>query len=124
MLPPRPLDPFEKLVGGQKAVELLLGDEVVLAPLLFLGAPFSRRRGHRELELRDALEFAAAGAANVALGTILFSDPAAPGRIRAELSAEVEALGVDGLDNVIGLAHAERPRFFNPGAPISAVSVQ
>jgi dihydroorotate dehydrogenase (NAD+) catalytic subunit len=73
---------------------------------------------------RDALEFAAAGAANVALGTILFSDPGAPGRIRAELAAEVQALGVAGLDNVVGLAHAERPRFFKPGAPLSAVSVQ
>jgi dihydroorotate dehydrogenase (NAD+) catalytic subunit len=38
---------------------------------------------------RDALELAAAGASAVALGTILFSDPAAPGRVRRELETEV-----------------------------------
>ena len=37
----------------------------------------------------DALELIAAGASAVALGTILFSDPDAPARIRAELAAEV-----------------------------------
>ncbi len=36
----------------------------------------------------DALELIAAGASAVALGTILFSDPEAPARIRAELAAE------------------------------------
>lgn len=36
----------------------------------------------------DALELIAAGASAVALGTILFSDPAAPARIRSELAAE------------------------------------
>jgi dihydroorotate dehydrogenase (NAD+) catalytic subunit len=41
----------------------------------------------------DVLELAAAGAPAVALGTILFSDPAAPGRIRAELEAEAAARG-------------------------------
>jgi dihydroorotate dehydrogenase (NAD+) catalytic subunit len=56
---------------------------------------------------RDALEFVAAGAASVGLGTILFSDPDAPGRIRAELANEIVAAGVDELDNAIGLAHAE-----------------
>jgi dihydroorotate dehydrogenase (NAD+) catalytic subunit len=56
---------------------------------------------------RDALEFVAAGASSVALGTILFSDPAAPGRVRTELAGELKQLAVDGLDNVIGLAHAE-----------------
>jgi dihydroorotate dehydrogenase (NAD+) catalytic subunit len=56
---------------------------------------------------RDALEFVAAGAASVGLGTILFSDPDAAGRIRAELANEIVAAGVDELDNAIGLAHAE-----------------
>jgi dihydroorotate dehydrogenase (NAD+) catalytic subunit len=56
---------------------------------------------------RDALEFLAVGATSVALGTILFSDPAAPGRIRAELANEIAARGVDDVDNVIGLAHVE-----------------
>ena len=36
----------------------------------------------------DALELIAAGASAVALGTILFSDPEAPTRVRAELAAE------------------------------------
>jgi dihydroorotate dehydrogenase (NAD+) catalytic subunit len=56
---------------------------------------------------RDALEFLAAGATSVALGTVLFSDPGAPGRIRAELASEVAALGVAAPENAIGLAHAE-----------------
>jgi len=56
---------------------------------------------------RDALEFVAAGASSVALGTILFSDPDAPGRIRAELASQIANLGVGDLDNAIGLAHAE-----------------
>jgi dihydroorotate dehydrogenase (NAD+) catalytic subunit len=42
---------------------------------------------------RDALELVAAGASAVALGTVLFADPLAPGRIRAEVEAEVAALG-------------------------------
>ena len=42
---------------------------------------------------RDALELIAAGAAHVALGTVLFADPDAPARIRAELAAEAAAHG-------------------------------
>jgi dihydroorotate dehydrogenase (NAD+) catalytic subunit len=41
----------------------------------------------------DALELVAAGASSVALGTVLFADPLAPGRIRAELAAEAFARG-------------------------------
>lgn len=41
----------------------------------------------------DALELVAAGASSVALGTILFSDPFAPARVRAELEAEAAARG-------------------------------
>ena len=37
---------------------------------------------------RDALELLATGASVVALGTVLFRDPGAPGRVRAELEAE------------------------------------
>jgi dihydroorotate dehydrogenase (NAD+) catalytic subunit len=37
----------------------------------------------------DALELVAAGASAVALGTVLFADPFAPARVRAELGAEV-----------------------------------
>jgi dihydroorotate dehydrogenase (NAD+) catalytic subunit len=44
---------------------------------------------------RDALDFVAAGATAVALGTILFSDPAAPARVREELGAEVTTHGFE-----------------------------
>jgi dihydroorotate dehydrogenase (NAD+) catalytic subunit len=54
---------------------------------------------------RDALELIAAGARHVALGTILFSDPDAPARIRTELAAECEALAVGHPDNAHALAH-------------------
>jgi len=43
----------------------------------------------------DALELVAVGASAVALGTILFSDPAAPARIRTELEVEAAARGFD-----------------------------
>jgi dihydroorotate dehydrogenase (NAD+) catalytic subunit len=43
---------------------------------------------------RDALEFAACGARDVALGTVLFKDPGAPVRVRAELDAACEDAGV------------------------------
>ena len=43
---------------------------------------------------RDALEFAACGARDIALGTVLFADPGAPARVRSELAAACEAAGV------------------------------
>jgi dihydroorotate dehydrogenase (NAD+) catalytic subunit len=47
----------------------------------------------------DALELVAVGASAVALGTILFSDPRAPERVRGELEAEAGARGfTDALD--------------------------
>src|SRR5207248_10228374 len=55
---------------------------------------------------RDALELIAAGAESVALGTILFSDPGAPARIRSELEVELERLGLDSLDAARGVAHS------------------
>jgi dihydroorotate dehydrogenase (NAD+) catalytic subunit len=54
---------------------------------------------------RDAIEFLAAGASDVALGTVLFTDPGAPARIRYELQQELAARGVDGEDNIVGLSH-------------------
>jgi dihydroorotate dehydrogenase (NAD+) catalytic subunit len=42
---------------------------------------------------RDVLEFIACGATHVALGTVLFSDPDAPRRVRAELAQEATRLG-------------------------------
>jgi dihydroorotate dehydrogenase (NAD+) catalytic subunit len=73
---------------------------------------------------RDAVEFIAAGAASVALGTVLFSDPAAPERVRAELSSEIADLPVGEVDNAIGLAHAERPAPSETAARLAAMSVQ
>ena len=43
---------------------------------------------------RDALEFHACGARDVALGTVLFADPGAPVRIRAELATACAEAGV------------------------------
>jgi dihydroorotate dehydrogenase (NAD+) catalytic subunit len=54
---------------------------------------------------RDALELFAAGASAVALGTVLFSDPSAATRIRAELEAELAAHGLSSADEACGLAH-------------------
>ncbi|MHB8641901.1 MAG: beta/alpha barrel domain-containing protein [Gaiellaceae bacterium] len=54
---------------------------------------------------RDALELVAAGAEDVALGTVLFRDPDAPARVRAELAAELAALGVADVDDLRGVAH-------------------
>jgi dihydroorotate dehydrogenase (NAD+) catalytic subunit len=72
---------------------------------------------------RDALEFVAAGAADIALGTILFSDPAAAARIRAELANEVAALGVGEVDNIIGLAHAEAATISESATRVATMSV-
>jgi dihydroorotate dehydrogenase (NAD+) catalytic subunit len=44
---------------------------------------------------RDALELIACGANHVALGTILFADPDAPARIRAELADEAARAGFE-----------------------------
>jgi dihydroorotate dehydrogenase (NAD+) catalytic subunit len=54
---------------------------------------------------RDALEMIACGATAVALGTVLFGDPDAPVRIRAELAEELAALGFADPDEARGIAH-------------------
>ena len=54
---------------------------------------------------RDALEFLAAGASSIALGTILFADPDAPGRVRRELADELASRGLSSPDDATGLAH-------------------
>jgi dihydroorotate dehydrogenase (NAD+) catalytic subunit len=56
---------------------------------------------------RDALELFAAGASAVALGTVLFSDPSAPARIREELSAELATLGLASVEHARGISHEE-----------------
>ena len=54
---------------------------------------------------RDALELIAAGAAAVALGTVLFTDIDAPARVRAELDVERSARGFESVDDARGIAH-------------------
>ncbi|MGH3134377.1 MAG: dihydroorotate dehydrogenase [Gaiellaceae bacterium] len=54
---------------------------------------------------RDALELVAAGASAVALGTVLFSDPFAPGRVRVELQAEATSRGYASAAEIRGAAH-------------------
>jgi len=54
----------------------------------------------------DALELIAAGASAVALGTILFSDPTAPTRIRSELAAEAAARDLGHPLDARGAAHS------------------
>jgi len=49
---------------------------------------------------RDALELIACGATHVALGTVLFSDPFAPERVRRELVEEAKRVGFDAVDDV------------------------
>jgi dihydroorotate dehydrogenase (NAD+) catalytic subunit len=54
---------------------------------------------------RDALELIAAGATHVALGTVLFADPEAPARVRAELADEARKLGFDDPADAFAAAH-------------------
>jgi dihydroorotate dehydrogenase (NAD+) catalytic subunit len=58
---------------------------------------------------RDALEFLAAGATAVALGTVLFADPEAPQRVRQELETELRERGIASPTQATGLAHEARP---------------
>jgi len=55
----------------------------------------------------DALELIAAGAKHVALGTVLFSDPDAPARVRAELYDAAAERGWESYDDARGVAHEE-----------------
>jgi len=54
-------------------------------------------------------EFLAAGARGVALGTVLFADPDAPGRVRRELAEELAARGLAAVEDVCGLSHRAGP---------------
>ena len=54
---------------------------------------------------RHALELIAAGASAVALGTVLFADPGAPDRVRAELTEEAARHGFDTPLAARGAAH-------------------
>jgi dihydroorotate dehydrogenase (NAD+) catalytic subunit len=56
---------------------------------------------------RHALEFIAAGASRIAVGTTLFADPEAPARIRSELADEAAALGFETPLAAHGAAHGQ-----------------
>jgi dihydroorotate dehydrogenase (NAD+) catalytic subunit len=55
----------------------------------------------------DALEFVAAGARHVAIGTTLFADPDAPARIRLELHAAAHERGWNTYEDAYAAAHEE-----------------
>ncbi|MDX6505533.1 MAG: dihydroorotate dehydrogenase catalytic subunit [Gaiellaceae bacterium] len=67
---------------------------------------------------RHALELLAAGATDVAVGTALFSDPAAAARIRLELKAELATLGFASPDNAVGAAHVPEEATLDPGSRV------
>jgi dihydroorotate dehydrogenase (NAD+) catalytic subunit len=54
---------------------------------------------------RDVLDLVAAGAEHVALGTVLFADPDAPARVRAEVETELERRGLAELRAAHAVAH-------------------
>jgi dihydroorotate dehydrogenase (NAD+) catalytic subunit len=54
---------------------------------------------------RDVLEFVACGATHMALGTVLFADPDAPRRVRAELCSALDVAGLDGIEDAFCMAH-------------------
>jgi dihydroorotate dehydrogenase (NAD+) catalytic subunit len=54
---------------------------------------------------RDALELIAAGATSVALGTVLFSDPSAPVRVRQELLSAASGAGLGDPWIAVGISH-------------------
>ncbi|MGD0165810.1 MAG: dihydroorotate dehydrogenase [Gaiellaceae bacterium] len=57
---------------------------------------------------KHALDLIAAGASAVALGSVLFRDPEAPSRVRAELAKELTARGFERPEEARGAAH--RPK--------------
>jgi dihydroorotate dehydrogenase (NAD+) catalytic subunit len=65
---------------------------------------------------RHALDFVAAGARACALGTVLFADPYAPRRVRAELAAQAAERGFATPLAAIGVAHR------NPDYQLDAVA--
>ncbi len=56
----------------------------------------------------DALQFLAAGASAVQVGTAIFNDPSAPERIGLELAEAMAARGIATIGELIGVAHEPR----------------
>ena len=64
----------------------------------------------------DAFQFILAGASAVQVGTVIFNDPGAPGRISRELREVLGDRGMGSLSQAIGLAHRE-PELVIPEDP-------
>lgn len=56
----------------------------------------------------DALEFLAAGAGAVQIGTAIFTDPSTPSRVVSELRAALAAHGFTAASQAVGVAHRRR----------------
>ena len=56
----------------------------------------------------DALQFLAAGATAVQVGTATFNDPSAPVRVLRELRRELATRGIAKVSEAVGLAHARQ----------------
>jgi dihydroorotate dehydrogenase (NAD+) catalytic subunit len=74
----------------------------------------------------DALQFLAAGASAVSVGTVVFNDPSAPRRIHAELAEALAARGISRLADVVGIAHRvpEVPELDEGPDPVGDDSVE
>jgi dihydroorotate dehydrogenase (NAD+) catalytic subunit len=59
---------------------------------------------------QDCIEFAAAGASVVAVGTALFRDPALIGQVVADLPGLLAERGVCSFDDIVGAAHQALPQ--------------
>jgi dihydroorotate dehydrogenase (NAD+) catalytic subunit len=57
----------------------------------------------------DALQFLAAGATAVQVGTATFHDPTAPRKVRDELAGELASRGYERVADVVGIAHERLP---------------
>jgi dihydroorotate dehydrogenase (NAD+) catalytic subunit len=58
----------------------------------------------------DALELMLAGASAVQVGTVIFSDPSAPARVRRELAAALAERGFAKASDAVGFGHRGRER--------------
>jgi dihydroorotate dehydrogenase (NAD+) catalytic subunit len=53
----------------------------------------------------DAVEFIAAGASAVQVGTVIFHDPSAPARVADEIGQALDELGLASMADAVGAAH-------------------
>jgi dihydroorotate dehydrogenase (NAD+) catalytic subunit len=56
----------------------------------------------------DALEYLTAGASAVQVGTALFGDPEAPGKIAMGIESYMNQHGIEKLERLVGMAREER----------------